>query len=223
MGNFKFTALGQGICSSGDLFNYITDGNVKLDEDFDCLKNNDDFLLYSNTLEGLQEQIGKLMKLCKRINLKLSPAKFKLSEAVKFRGIIISAEKIKEQSIIFLDPPDARILALTEMPAPTTKKELQSFCGMVSSLKAWFPNVSFFNKNLRVGTTQGTKFVCTPYMQEEFVQLNKIFQDQIRLSPFDPEKEINILCDGASSKGIGYIFYQNANENKPGEDVMIVK
>ena len=34
MGNFKFTVLGQGICSSQDLFNYITDGNIKLDEDF---------------------------------------------------------------------------------------------------------------------------------------------------------------------------------------------
>ena len=40
-------------------------------------------------------------------------------------------------------------------------------------------------------------------MQMEFEQLKKIFQDQIRLSPFDPEKDINILCDGASSKGIG--------------------
>ena len=38
MGNFKFTVLGQGICSSQDLFNYITDGNIKLDEDFNCLK-----------------------------------------------------------------------------------------------------------------------------------------------------------------------------------------
>ena len=30
------------------------------------------------------------------------------------------------------------------------------------------------------------------------------------------------MCDGASSKGIGYIFYQNANESKPGEDITIV-
>ena len=50
--------------------------------------------------------------------------------------------------INFFSLPDARIFALTEIPAPTTKKELQSFCGMVSSLKAWFPNVSFSNKNL---------------------------------------------------------------------------
>ena len=78
MGNFKFTVLGQGICSSQDLFNYITDGNIKLDEDFNCLTNIDDFLLYSSTLKGLEDQIGKLMKLCRRINLKLSPSKFSL-------------------------------------------------------------------------------------------------------------------------------------------------
>ena len=88
---------------------------------------------------------------------------------------------------------------------------------MVSSLKAWFPSVLFSNKNLRAGTTQGTKFVWTPYMQMEFEQIKKIFQDQIRLSPFDPKKEINILTDGASSKGIEFVFSQNANENNPGE------
>ena len=35
--------LGQGICSSQDLFNYITDGETKLDEEFNCLKNIDNF------------------------------------------------------------------------------------------------------------------------------------------------------------------------------------
>ena len=148
LGNYRFTVLGQGICSSQDLFNYITDGETKLDEEFNCLKNIDHFLLYSDTFQGLEEQIGKLIKLCRRINLKLSPAKFALSETVKFGGAVISAEKIKDQSIIFLEPPDSRILAITEMPAPKTKKELQSFSGMISSLRSWFPNVSFANKNL---------------------------------------------------------------------------
>ena len=73
MGNYRFTVLGQGICSSQDLFNFITDGGTKLDEDFHCLKNIDDFLLFSDTLEGLEEQIKKLIQLCRKINLKLSP------------------------------------------------------------------------------------------------------------------------------------------------------
>ena len=46
MGNYRFTVLGQGICSSQDLFNFIIDGGTKLDEDFNCLKNIDNFLLF---------------------------------------------------------------------------------------------------------------------------------------------------------------------------------
>ena len=70
-------------------------------------------------------QIEKLMKLCQKINLKLAPSKFMLNTAVKFGGTIISAEKIKENSVIFLDPPDKRILAVTEMERPKNKKDIQ--------------------------------------------------------------------------------------------------
>ena len=98
MDNYHFTVLGQGICSSQDLFNFITDGVTMLDEDFNCLKNIDDFLLFSDTLEGLEEQIKKLIHLCRKINLKLAPSKFTLSNAVKFGGTIISSEKIKKNS-----------------------------------------------------------------------------------------------------------------------------
>ena len=124
-GTYRYTVLGQGICSSQDLFNWITDGNTKLDEQFNVLKNIDDFCVFGRTLEDLEIQIEKLIKLCRQINLKLAPSKFSLSTAVKFGGTIISAEKIKENSVIFLDPPDSRILAVTEMETPKTKKEVQ--------------------------------------------------------------------------------------------------
>ena len=69
MGNYRYTVLGQGICSSQDLFNYVTDGKTKRDEDFDVLKNIDNFCVYSETLAGLEKQIEKLVRLCKRVNL----------------------------------------------------------------------------------------------------------------------------------------------------------
>ena len=94
---------------------------------------------------------------------------------------------------------------------------------MISSLKKWFPNVTFANKHLNAGTTHGTKFVWTPNMQKEYEEIKLIFQDQIRLSPFDPSKAINILTDGASSKGIGFVFYQHPDESNPSEDVTIVQ
>ena len=58
------------------LFNFLTNGGCKIDPDFKCLKNVDDFMLYASTLEGLEAKIKKLVKWCRKINLKLSPAKF---------------------------------------------------------------------------------------------------------------------------------------------------
>ena len=96
MGNFRYTVLGQGLCCSQYLFNFITSGSTQTDPTFNILKNVDDFCLFSDTIEGLEMQINKLMKICEGINLKLSPSKFKLSSAVKFGGTIISSQKIKD-------------------------------------------------------------------------------------------------------------------------------
>ena len=64
-------------------------------------------------------EIKKLVKLYHRINLKLAPYKFSQSTAVKFGG--------EDQGHLgdLLDPPDSRILAVTEMETLKTKKELQ--------------------------------------------------------------------------------------------------
>ena len=114
--------------------------------------------------------------------------------------------------MIFLDPPNSRILAVAEMEAPKTKKELQKFCGMISSLKDWFPNINFSTDALRKGCAHLTKFIWSPKMEEEFQKVKLIFTDQIRLSPFNPDKAINIVIDGANSKGVGFVFYQNIND-----------
>ena len=100
--------------------------------------------------------------MCRKINLKLAPSKFSLSTAVKFGGTIISAEKIKDNSVIFLDPPDSRILAVTEMETPKNKKDLQRLCGMISSMRDWFPSVTFSTEALRKECAHGTTFIWSP-------------------------------------------------------------
>ena len=88
------------------------------------------------------------MEWCKRINLKLSPRKFKINSTVKFGEMVVSAEKIQNQSIVFLDPPDGRILALTDMKRPETKREVQILCGCIAALQAWTPNIPYSISNL---------------------------------------------------------------------------
>ena len=50
-GNYKYTVLGQGLCSSQDLFNFITRGTTQTDPTFKIIKNVDDFCLYGNSIE----------------------------------------------------------------------------------------------------------------------------------------------------------------------------
>ena len=58
MGRFKYTVTPQGVCSSSDLFNYLTDGTCRFDNT-GTLKNMDDWLLFAPNLEELEEKVVK--------------------------------------------------------------------------------------------------------------------------------------------------------------------
>ena len=88
-------------------------------------------MLFASTLKYPKIQINKLLVMCAKMNLKLSPSKFRISNAVKFGGTIISSEKIQNGHVIFMDPLDQRIVPVTEMSSPKTKKDLRVLCGMV--------------------------------------------------------------------------------------------
>ena len=60
-------------------------------------------------------------------------------------------------------------------------------------------------------------------MQEEFQAVKHIFTHQIRVSPLDMNKKINIATDGANSAGIGFVVFQNSNDFEEGKDVKIIK
>ena len=66
-------------------------------------------------------------------------------------------------------------------------------------------------------------FEWTNIMGQEFDAVKEIFTHQIRLSPLDVDKKINIVTDGANSAGVGFVLYQNADDLKEGENVSIVK
>ena len=132
------------------------------------------------------------MEMSSDLNVKLSPSKFKLSSAVKFGGTIIISKKIKDGHVIFLDLPDQRIVGVTEMQTPKNKKELRTLCGMISSLGDWFPSIQFNIKNLRSGCGEMKRFEWTKIMETEFKAVKHIFTHQIRLSPLDMDKTINI-------------------------------
>ena len=67
------------------------------------------------------------------------------------------------------------------------------------------------------------RFEWNKAMEEEFLAVKHIFTHQIRLSPLDVNKRINIATDGANSSGIGFVIFQNADDLQQGKDVKIIK
>ena len=51
----------------------------------------------------------------------------------------------------------------------------------------------------------------------------KIMKNEIRLSLYNEKKWLNLVIDGASSRGIGFVCYQLVDENDPSKGANIVQ
>ena len=127
MGRYKFTVLAQGVCSSSDIFNYLTDGSFRRDNS-GALKNMDDVLLHGKTIEELKGKLENFLAFCRDKNLKLKPSKLNIGKDVEFGGAVISSKIVKEEQVVCMLPKDKRIQAFLDMKKPQTKKDIQSFC-----------------------------------------------------------------------------------------------
>ena len=75
MGRYLYTVLGQGITLASDIFNYLTNGDLRING-LNCIKNMDDFLICLDTLEGLKGELEISLEMCKKKNLRLKTSKF---------------------------------------------------------------------------------------------------------------------------------------------------
>ena len=79
----------------------MTDGDSRIDNERNIVKNMDDFFLY-----GCDEE-----ELKKPRNLKLKLNKFIIGFEVESGGSILTMEKVKNQKVIFIPPKGKRIKA----------------------------------------------------------------------------------------------------------------
>ena len=84
-------------------------------------------------------------------------------------------------------------------------------------------NITTQMGNYRLGCAEMRRFEWNKAMEEEFLAVKHIFTHQIRLSPLDVDKKINIATYGANSSGIGFVIFQNEDDLNPGKNVKIIK
>ena len=101
----------------------------------------DDVLLHGRSIEELKGKLESFLSFCREKNLKLKPSKLNISEEVEFGGAVISSKLVKKEQVVCVLPKDKRVQAFFSIKKPQTKKDIQSFCGMLSSLKQWNPSI----------------------------------------------------------------------------------
>ena len=140
--------------------------------------------------------------------MKLKPSKLNISEEVEFGGAVISSKLVKEEQVVCVLPKDKRIQAFFSIKKPQTKKDIQSFCGMLSSLQQWNPSIPLNIPMLRKASGSRSKVSWNSELEAEYSAVLKIMQTQIKLSPYNPSKKLKLVIDGASSIGTGFLPVQ---------------
>ena len=134
-GRYRYMHLPFGAVTAGDMF------QCKIDEIFNDMLNvfgiADDILVIGYNKDGADhdEAVYNVLKWCQDVNLKLNKDKCHCRcMSVPFFGEVVSRQGIQ--------PNPQKVKALTEMPAPKNKKELQTFLGVINYLNKFSPGTS---------------------------------------------------------------------------------
>ena len=94
------------------------------------------------------------------------------------------------------------------MPSPSSKKELQSFIGIINYLSKFSPRLTEHAKPIRELEKEKVPFNWGPEHQESFTMLKEEIVRAHVLAYYNPQKE-TILQTDASTKGLGACLLQD--------------
>ena len=141
-GRYRYKCLPFGAVPVGNMF------QCKIDETCNDVPNvfgiADNILVigYEKYGRDHDETVNKVLKHCQDVNLKLNKEKCPFRcMAIPFFGEVVSRGGMQ--------PDPRKISALTEMPTPKNKKELQAFLGIINYLSKFSPDLAEACKPLR--------------------------------------------------------------------------
>ena len=75
-----------------------------------------------------------------------------IGEEVEFGGALITSETVGSKNVVNILPKSERVQAFQNLRRPRNKKEVEIFCGMMTSLQKWAPHVPLNAPVMRAAT-----------------------------------------------------------------------
>ena len=143
-----------------------------------------------------------LLQTAKKCNVKLNYDKLQYKQnEVEFFGetYTISGCKLVKD----------KVSAITSMPPPTNKKQVQSFIGMINYVAKFSLRLSELAEPIRELAKDKVPFNWGPEHQQAFVQMKKESASAPVLTYYNPKKQTTLQTD-ANIKGLGAWLLQDS-------------
>ena len=165
----------------------------------------DDILIFTDTLEEHRRVTRRVMELLEGNKLYLNPEKCEFEKTtIEYLGVIISHNSVA------MDP--VKVAGVREWPAPTNKKEVQSFLGFTNFYRRFIQNFSEHARPLFDLTRNDSKWAWGTAERTAFDRLKEsVTSAPVLISP-DSTMPFRIEAD-SSDFATGAVLSQVSNED----------
>ena len=176
------------------LMNHVVDGLPH------CVVYIDDVVIYDTSWEEHLENVTALFSRLQEANLVVNIAKCDFVKArVQYLGYDVGHG--------YVTPPEAKVEAIRRFPAPTCRRELQRFLGVVGYYRRFVPGYSTLLAPLTDLLQKGRKWSWGPECVQAFERLKDTLSSRPVLQAPDFSKPFTMAVD-ASQVGVGAVLLQ---------------
>ena len=202
-GSFEWTRMAMGLTGAPSTYTRMMDHIFRDIRGKSITYFFDDVVILGKTFPEHLDNIKLVFDRIREANLRLQRRKcFFAEKQIKFLGYQITAGTVS--------PDPFKLLAITEMPRPTSLEQVQSFLGKCSYYRNFIRDFSKHAAPIYALTTM-KEIKWTPEADEQF----KFFQSKLTTAPilsiFVPSLEVILECD-ASGYGLGCCVTQKKDK-----------
>ena len=200
LGRYWFLHVPFGLKMNQDIFQMWMDDIVA---QCPCILTiHDDIFIYGRDDKDHDANLVNLFNVAQKEGLVFNSTKCAIKqESVTFFGGVFSAKGYS--------PDPGKIQGISDMPAPQTKQELQSFLGAVNYLQTFMPHLSHHTEPLRVLLKKENTFAWDQNANDSFQRIKRLLENSLLklLKYYDRNKLVILQCN-TSLKGLGACILQ---------------